>query len=100
MSFSESNGKSPKDFKQRVTGSHFDKIVQAAEWKIELRRAEWKWGSSLGFLLSVLKHFSDFEGLSKSIKQKSKVRYIIKEMETIDLLMLYTYTHMKQMSVT
>lgn len=77
VSCSESNGKSLKDFKQRVTCSHFNKTVLAVEWKMDCRGTEWKWGSSLGLLISILRHCS--KGLSNSIKQKSKRRGIIKE---------------------
>ena len=90
MSCSESNEKLPKGSLKRVMCSHFDKIVLAVEWKMGWRRTEKKWDSSLGFLLLVLKHCS--KGLGNSLKQKSKVRSVIKERVTINLFMS-CYTH-------
>lgn len=66
MSCSESNEKLPKVSLKRVMCSHFDKIVLLVEWKMDWRRTEKKWGSSLEFLLSVLKYCS--KGLSNSLK--------------------------------
>lgn len=76
----ESHGKSLKDFKQWAvcSDSDFDKIVLAIfAWKMNRRGSQWKWGSSLEFQLSILKHCS--ECLSNSVKQKSKVRIRIKK---------------------
>lgn len=54
-----------------------------------------EWGFQFGISTLHLKHCS--EGLSNSIKQKSKVRCIIKEMETIDLC--HTHTNIMEFRV-